>query len=320
MRNFLQQTLAGEMPASRSGECAGLRWCWLDNGVLSVAPQEPVCGALVLSAGIHGNETAPVEMLSALLEALAQGEIPLRWRLLVVLGNPTALRGDCRYVANDMNRLFSGRWRGVADNAETQRAAHLEQTLLRFFDAGQETRRWHLDMHTALRESYYPRFGVLPAREGEWDSDFLRWLGDAGLQALVFHKAAGGTFTHFSSEQAGALSCTLELGKARAFGHNDLSQFAITAEALRALLSDRPAASAPPPRRYQVVQQLTKVSNDFVLHMSAQVRNFTAFPRGALLAQDAEIRYEVQHPCEYVLFPNASVATGLRAGLMLIEM
>ena len=285
-----------------------------------MTPQESTCGALVLSAGIHGNETAPVEMLSALLEALAHGEIPLRWRLLMILGNPAALRADCRYIDNDMNRLFGGRWRNMPVSGETQRAARLEQIVLTFFNAQPQTQRWHLDMHTALRESYYPRFGVLPAKEGEWDSDFLRWLGDAGLQALVFHQTPGGTFTHFSCEQAGALSCTLELGKAQAFGHNDLSQFAITAEALRALLSVTPTASAPPPRRYQVTQQLTKHSHAFVLNMSAQVRNFTAFPRGALLAQDAETRYEVQHACEYVLFPNASVATGLRAGLMLVEL
>lgn len=319
MRDFLQRTLAGEKPDGVSGEDNGLHWHWLDSGVLSVTPQTPTCGALVLSAGVHGNETAPVEMLSALLEALVEGAFSLRWRLLVVLGNPAALRAGCRYIDNDMNRLFGGRWRSAPVNPETQRAARLEQLVLSFFDGQPQARRWHLDMHTALRESYYPRFGVLPAREGEWDRDFLRWLGDAGLQALVFHQAPGGTFTHFSCEQAGALSCTLELGKAQAFGHNDLSQFAVTAEALRALLSDTPTATAPPPRRYQVVQQLTKRSHAFVLTMPAQVRNFTAFPRGTLLAQDGQTRYEVQHEYEYVLFPNVSVATGLRAGLMLVE-
>jgi len=341
--DFLVYTLAGTRPAASEaqGVCAnGVRWAWLDEGVLMMEPAETSASirSVLVSAGVHGDETAPIELLSRIVADIAQGRAALACRLLVILGNLDAMRDGCRYRDDDLNRLFSGRHLQLPGSYEAPRAAALEQVALRFFaDAsGAPGARWHIDMHTAIRASVFERFALLPHTGRPSSRAMFEWLADARISAVLLHTAKGNTYSHFTAQACGADACTLELGKVRPFGQNDLARFAGADLAVRALLAgtrvglgsgvQTDAETNPPanpatemPRVFTVIDQLTKQSDAFELLLAADVPNFTPFAKGTLLARDGDYHYTVQHDEERIVFPNTTVKPGLRAGLLVID-
>lgn len=344
MFDFLSTTLNGCQSDQQSGETKQLVWQWLEEGVLLLEPKisstktssnsgrlDKELDSVLLSAGVHGNETAPIEILNSIINDLICGDLDLRVRLLVMLGNINAMKSGERYLELDLNRLFSGQHTKFPDCAETQRAKQLEEVVRTFFEQASHGCRFHFDMHTAIRESHHQRFALLPYKEskngktqGIYSRIMFDWLSSAGIEAMVVNQAPSGTFSYFSSHYCFADSCTLELGKAKPFGKNDLSQFERINRGVRSMIrhgmaSDHKEADRSDVKVYQVTQQLTKLTESFELNFSDSVKNFTSFQCGEILAQDGDITYQVEQPEEWVLFPNAKVRPGLRAGLMLVQ-
>ncbi|MFL6643373.1 MAG: succinylglutamate desuccinylase [Paraburkholderia fungorum] len=329
--DFLAYTLAGTRPGAQEtqGVCAngGVRWTWLDDGVLQLEPTALEKGArsVLASAGVHGDETAPIELLSYLVRDIAQGSAALTCRLLVILGNVDAMRDACRYRDDDLNRLFSGRHAQLPDSHEAPRAAALEHAATQFFAAASAERgaRWHIDMHTAIRASAFEQFALLPHTGMPFSRAMFEWLGEARISAVLLHTTKGNTYSHFTAHACGAEACTLELGKVRPFGQNDLTRFAGADEALRHLLAGTSIARHHPdaalPRAFTVIDQITKQSDAFELLVAADVPNFTPFAKGTVLACDGDYRYIVSRDEERIVFPNATVKPGLRAGLIVVE-
>ncbi|WP_322027224.1 succinylglutamate desuccinylase [Burkholderia sp. BCC1977] len=328
--DFLGFTLAGDAPAVTDGTCANgaVRWQWLGDGLLELEPARDAAGraSVLVSAGVHGDETAPIELLSMLVRDLAAGTLPLACRLLVVLGNVPAMRAGERYLDDDLNRLFSGRHAQVPTSREAPRAVQLEAAAAAFFAAAPAGgARWHVDMHTAIRASVFEQFALLPHTGTPPTRAMVEWLGDARIAAVLLHTAKGNTYSHYTAEHCGALACTLELGKVRPFGQNDLSRFAPADRAVRKLVSGAPrdvdarGGHPPLPRVFTVIDQITKQSDALELFVAADVANFTAFARGTVLAQDGDYRYTVQHDEERIVFPNPTVKPGLRAGLLVVD-
>ncbi|WP_429562199.1 succinylglutamate desuccinylase [Paraburkholderia sp. MM6662-R1] len=333
--DFLAWTLAGSRPAAQQaqGTCAnGVRWTWQGDGVLVIEPAEQHADirSVLVSAGVHGDETAPIELLSRIVADIAQGRAVLACRLLVILGNIEAMRDGGRYRDDDLNRLFSGRHLQLPHSHEAPRAAALEQAATRFFaDASAAPgARWHIDMHTAIRASVFERFALLPHTGKPFSRAMFEWLGDARISAVLLHTTKGNTYSHFTAQACGAAACTLELGKVRPFGENDLTRFEGADLAVRALLAGtragsrantRADAQAALPRVFTVVDQLTKQSDAFELLLAPDVPNFTPLIKGSLLARDGDYQYTVQRDEERIVFPNPTVKPGLRAGLLVVD-
>lgn len=321
---LLELTLAGHEPSAKIQLTPdGTRLRWLAEGALEVTP--PVARDrgldLLLSAGIHGNETAPIELLDRLLRAIARNELHPAARILFVFGNPEAMRRGERFVEQDINRLFSGRHE-AASGFEALRAGELEQLAANFFSlAGRE--RLHYDLHTAIRGSQIEQFALYPYRDGcKHSARQLARLRDAGIGAVLLQNKTGITFSSHTYAHLHAEAFTLELGKARPFGENQGVNLSRLEAVLRDLIAHGGSGGDEDFSGLQlfvVAREVIKHSDGFQLHLAPDVENFTALPKGFLLAEDiAGSRWLIEEEGARIIFPNPKVKNGLRAGIIVV--
>lgn len=322
MVDLLTLTLEQRVPVQMQGETAGFTWQWLGEGLLQCTPKTAYRKTMLLSAGIHGNETAPIELLAQIINDLFAERLALKVRVLFIFGNPEAIRKGVRYLENDMNRMFCGAYLQLAQDQETERAAHLEQVTAQFFEQSQpQAQRYHYDLHTAIRASRLPVFALFPYQTQPYNDFLIQSLKAADLDALVYHNAVGKTFTHFTVEHFQAASSTLELGKAKSFGENNLAEFASTDQMLRAVLADQalPIRQKSDIRQFKVIDSILKQSEDFQLQLNTDAPNFSTFQKNEVIATQQAGDYIAHDQQVWILFPNPNVKTGLRAGLILKE-
>ena len=286
-------------------------------GTTGKAPQR---AAVLVSVGVHGDETGPIEVLAHVLDALAREPAALAVDLMVCVGNVDAIAAGKRFIDADLNRMFRPVRGSLASAAEAARADTMIAATAAFFEgAGPE--RWHLDLHTAIRPSVYPTFAIVPDLiAANAKRALVAWLGQAAIGAIIMNPQSAGTYSYYSAEFHGAAASTVELGRVGTLGQNDLSLFADVHEALNALLRDAaPARQKAQPHVFKVSQEIIKLSDGFKMAFDGSTQNFTSLGQGAVIATDGDTVYSVQHPEELVVFPNPDVRVGLRAGLMVVR-
>jgi succinylglutamate desuccinylase len=291
------------------------------KGVLTVKAAAPMPDrrVVLLSVGVHGDETGPIEMVAYAIEALSRAPSALAVDLMLCVGNIDAIAAGKRFIDADLNRMFREKRGDLAGTFEAGRADTLIAATAGFFE-GSGPRRWHLDLHTAIRGSRYPRFAIVPELIAEEPRrELIAWLGLGGIEAVIMNPASAGTYSWWTAERHGTAGTTVELGRIGTLGQNDLSQFAAMADALHGLLRGHAQAGGTAPIVFNTAQSITKLSDAFTMSFGRETENFTPLKKGDVIARDGDTVYTVQHDEECVVFPNPDVRVGLRAGIMVVR-
>ncbi len=321
---LLELTLAGREPAEKTQlTVEGVRMRWMGEGALEVRPPEARDNGtdLLLSAGIHGNETAPIELLDELIRSIARGDLKPRARILFLFGNPDAMRRGTRFVEQDVNRLFNGRHL-QSGGVEALRACELERLAASFFSLP-ERYRLHYDLHTAIRGSTIEQFALYPWKEGRQHSRLeLARLRAAGMRAVLLQNKPSIVFSAYTYDQLGAEAFTLELGKARPFGQNQQ----VNLGPLRLCLEQLIEGTEPELdddleglQLFSVAREVIKRTDAFTFNLADDAENFSLLEKGYVLAEDAGgSRWVVEEEGARIIFPNPKVKNGLRAGILIV--
>lgn len=284
----------------------------------------PPPGQVLISIGIHGDETGPIELLAHTLHGLMKQPQTLAVDLMIVVGNIDAIAQGKRFIDTDLNRLFHTN-RPHHESKEAKRAKDIIRATKDFFAENIHGEKWHLDLHATIRPSHYRNFAIIADLQSDNKKRALiSYLGAADIAAIVFNPKSAGTYSYFTAEHFGTISATVELGKVAPLGQNDVNTLKNMQVMLDKLLCAIPVSSEtfntrPAPQIFKVVQEIIKLSDDFHMTCDGNTQNFTAMTQGTIIARDGTTIYTVRHEQEHIVFPNPNVHIGQRAGLMVVK-
>ncbi len=305
---------------------------FLAPGILQFQPKKHSNKYLLLSAGVHGNETAPIEIVNDLVKQIFKGELELELNLLVIIGNPRAMLFEQRFTGYNLNRLFNGEWKNHLDNEaalyEAQRAELIEKVAERFYHShlmGMGAECYHYDLHTAIKPSLHQKFAIYPyLEERKHCTAQMKFLLDAGVDTILLAHKPATTFSYYTSHNFKAHAFTVELGKVKPFGQNNRDDFKQAEHTLSNLISDQYCfdkdADISGINLYQVKKELLRTSEmDELAFDSANTANFTQFAQGTLLLDAGKHSYLTEEDGEAIVFPNNKVPVGQRMCLVVVK-
>lgn len=310
--------LEQEMPAAEMTVAGGTVFKLHQRGVLEVIPKNLSADSkhIILSCGVHGDETAPMEIADKIISDIQTGFQPVTERLLFIVAHPEATNAHTRFIDVNLNRLFDDK--EYEPSKELDIAANLKRVVSDFYQGTEQHQRWHLDMHCAIRLSKHYSFVVSPkTRHPVRSKALMDFVASGHIEAVMFSNAPSSTFSWYSAENFGAQALTIELGRVARIGENELEKLVAFVLALRDLVaSSEPEHLPRTPVMYRVSRTIVRLHDDFDFMFDDNVENFTAFKHGEVFGHDGDKPLMAKNEGEAIVFPNRHVAIGQRAALM----
>ncbi|MER2493731.1 succinylglutamate desuccinylase [Catenovulum sediminis] len=283
--------------------------------------------AVILSCGLHGDETAPIEILSLFLRELVSAKIKCIRPCVIIFANILAIQRGVRFIETNLNRLFALDNREhtyqtsfeSVGNYETKRANLIKQQIE--FLLKDKNSLIHLDLHASIQRSRYPLFAVMPYIEktkARPEPSVANVISSVSLKvdAIIYSSQASNTFSYYTANKYAANAATVEVGSIRKFGENDDKlrnklinhlQKLVVCRASR--LSSDIIYSA---NYFKTSDVVVKDFNDFQFVLAKPIENFTAIKKGQVFAFD-QVKQYIASQDGFICFANEEVEVGERA-------
>ncbi len=296
----------------------------VSDGILQYGGADYEVGGqrILVSGGIHGNEVTGVEIINEIVEQIINQRLQIHGKALFVLGNGKALAMNKRETEAkaNMNRMF-GRIlqffidRGLTTSYEFGRVKQIEDAVRRFEPT------WHFDIHQTIEPS--DPFAITQLRNPKgvatYDYDVEAFLAEAKINKVVYRPTttiSSGVFSEFTGVNFGTKAMTLEIGQISKTC--PLVYQAVRDAILRVLIEGaevfEDVKNNDPIEAYKIIDEVIKRNPSFRFYRDG-LRNFDSFKADQAICFDGQKDVVLKEPVG-LLFPNAKVQTGERAGVL----
>lgn len=305
---------------------------YYNDGCIAIFPNSPTSrDALIISVGIHGDETAPVEMAYKLMSEIYDG-LKISIPIMISVGNLEALKFGTRAVDVDLNRCFEGN--GSEDLLEHKRASLIIDSINSFTkDLENIGARLTsvLDLHSYVYPNCFKQYQdektqfAICVKQQAYSQKHEMIIKDCRINKVITDVSLKGTLvSYIATTFPDALAMVFELGHAKKFGENNPLDLKNIYDYLKALICNESIVKSSLLKQqeieiYKFCDPLIKTCDSFRFNENICLRNFTKYAEGTIIAyENDEIVYKIPSDNYTVLFPWPSRPVGT-AGTYLLQ-